>query len=64
MVGDPAAGVLARAQDAVARDDWAAALAAVDQLQGPAAAAAKDWADQVRDLLAARAALNDLMAHS
>jgi len=64
LVGDPAAGVLARAQDAVARDDWAAALAAVDQLQGSAAAAAKDWADQVRDLLAARAALNDLMAHS
>lgn len=64
LIGDPAAGILARAQDAVARDDLGAALAAVDQLQGPAAAVMKPWAEDARGLLAARAALLDLMSHS
>ncbi len=62
LVGDPAAGILARAQDAISRDDLPAALAAVDALQGPAALAAKPWADQLRGVLAARAALSTLMA--
>ena len=62
LVGDPAAGILARAQDAISRDDLPAALAAIDTLQGPAALAAKPWAEQVRGVLAARAALATLMA--
>jgi hypothetical protein len=62
LIGDPAAGILARAADAVARDDLQASLAAADDLQGPAAAALKPWSDQVRSLLAARAALTAMMA--
>ena len=57
IVGDPASGVLARAQDAVDRDDLKAAADAVNALTGPAADTVRPWVAQVRGLLEARAAL-------
>jgi len=57
IVGDPAAGVLARATDAVDRDDLAGAVQALAALHGPAAQAVSGWVAQVRSLLEARAAL-------
>ncbi len=64
LVGDPAAGILAEAETKVEADDLAGAVASLGKLQGPAAEAVKDWVDQARALLAARAALADLAAHS
>jgi hypothetical protein len=60
IVGDPAAGVLARATDAVNRDDLPGAVQALGALQGPAAEAVSDWVGKVRSLLDARAALASL----
>jgi hypothetical protein len=60
IVGDPAAGVLARATDAVNRDDLPGAVQALEALQGPAAEAVSDWVGKVRSLLDARAALASL----
>ncbi len=57
IVGDPAAGIIARATDAVNRDDLPGAVHALGSLQGPAAAAVSGWVEQVRSLLDARAAL-------
>ena len=63
IVGDPAAGVLARAQDDVTNDDLAGAVQALSSLHGPAADAVAGWVAQVKSLLAARAALASLSAH-
>ncbi len=57
IVGDPAAGIIARATDAVNRDDLPGAVRALGALQGPAAEAVAGWVEQVRSLLDARAAL-------
>ncbi len=61
IVGDPANGVLARAQEAVDRDDLKAAADALDGLTGPAQQATAAWVAQVRNLLAARAALAEMV---
>jgi hypothetical protein len=60
LVGDPAAGVLARAQSALDAGDLAGAAAAASTLNRSAAQALAPWLGQVRGLLAARAALADL----
>lgn len=57
LVGDPAAGALERARDALDAGDLAAAVAALGSLQGAAAQAMAGWLAQARALLAARAAL-------
>jgi hypothetical protein len=57
LVGDPAAGVLARAQEALDAGDLAGAVRAVSELQGAAAQAMAGWHAQARALLQARAAL-------
>lgn len=62
IVGDPAAGVLARAQDSVNAGDLAGAATTLGELRGAAQDAVHDWVDQVHALLAARAALA-AMAH-
>ncbi len=63
LVGDPAAGVLARAQDALNAGDLKRAADTLGALDGPAAAAASNWVAQARSLVEARAALA-AMAHS
>ncbi len=57
IVGDPAAGTIARAQRALDAGDLAGAVSALSALQGPAAQAMAGWLDRARSLLAARAAL-------
>jgi hypothetical protein len=57
LVGDPVAGVLNRAREAVNGGDLAGAVTAVGSLSGPAAAAMAGWLAQARSLLEARAAL-------
>jgi hypothetical protein len=57
LVGDPAAGLLARAQEALDAGDLAGAVRAVVELQGPAAQPMAGWLAQARALLDARAAL-------
>lgn len=62
VVGNPVAGLLARAQRALDAGDLAGAVSAVDALQGDAAQAAAaqamaPWLAQARSLLDARAAL-------
>ena len=57
LVGDPAAGALERARDALDAGDLAAAVAALGNLQGNAAQAMAGWLAQAQALLAARAAL-------
>jgi len=57
LVGDPAAGVLARARSALESGDLATAVAAVDTLQGAPAQAMAPWLTRARTLLDARAAL-------
>ncbi|HTR18259.1 MAG TPA: mitofilin family membrane protein [Acetobacteraceae bacterium] len=64
LIGDRSAVALGHAQAALEAGDLAGAVAALDGLTGPAAQAAQSWADQARALLAARAALADLMAHA
>jgi hypothetical protein len=64
LVGDPAAGILADAEEKVRLGDLAGAVAALRRLQGPAADAVKDWADQAQALVDARVALASLAAHS
>ena len=63
IVGDPAAGILARAQDYVTNGDLKAAVLALGGLKGAAAAAVSGWVAQVNALLEARAALASLAAH-
>jgi hypothetical protein len=57
IVGDAAAGVLARAHASLDAGDLAGAVAAVATLTGPAAQPMADWLAQARALLDARAAL-------
>jgi hypothetical protein len=57
LVGDPAAGALERAHDALNAGDLGAAVAALGGLQGAAAQAMAGWLAQARALMAARAAL-------
>jgi hypothetical protein len=64
LIGDPSAGVLARAQTALDAGDLAGAATSVATLSGPAAQAMATWLDQARALLAARAALSDLATHT
>jgi len=63
LLGNPAAGVLARARTAIDAGDLAGAVAAVAQLPAPAAAAMATWLADARALLAARAALAGMAAH-
>jgi hypothetical protein len=64
LVGDPAAGILADAGVKVEVGDLAGAVASLGKLTGPAADAMKAWVDQASAVLAARAGLADLAAHS
>lgn len=64
IVGDPAAGVLARARRALDAGDLAGAVAALTTLTGGPAAAMAPWLDQAKALLAARAALAQMAAHA
>jgi hypothetical protein len=57
LVGDPAAGALERARDALDAGDLDAAVAELGTLEGPAAQAMAGWLAQARALLEARAAL-------
>jgi hypothetical protein len=63
LVGNPDAGVLARARTRLDAGDLAGAAAAVATLTGPPAQAMAAWLDQARGLLDARAALADMAAH-
>jgi hypothetical protein len=63
IVGDPAAGVLAAAQDQLNNGNLAGAVHALAALQGAAAAAVANWVAQAQALLDARAALSAMAAH-
>lgn len=60
IVGDPAAGILARAQTLLDVDDLGGAVAAVSSLSGPPAQAMAPWLEQARALLAAQQALEQM----
>jgi hypothetical protein len=62
LVGDPAAGVLARAKRALDAGDLAGAVAALGDLSGPAAQAMAAWRADAQALLGARAALAEMAA--
>jgi hypothetical protein len=64
ILGDPAAGILARARAALDAGDLAGAVSALGALTGPAAAAVADWKAQAQGLLDARKALADMAAHA
>lgn len=64
LVGNPAAGVLARAHAALDAGDLAGAVAAVSTLSGPPATALAAWLADARAVLQARAALADMAAHA
>ncbi len=64
LMGDPAAGVLARAHTALAAGDLAGAVEAVSSLSGPAATAMTGWLGNAKALLAARAGLTDMATHA
>lgn len=64
IVGDPASGVLAHAQEQLDAGDLAGAVASLSVLQGPAAQAMSGWLGQARSLLEARAALADMAARA
>jgi hypothetical protein len=64
VVGDPSAGVIARARAALDAGDLAGAVAAVNTLSGPAAAPLAAWKAEAQSLLDARAALAALEAHA
>lgn len=57
LVGDPIAGVLARARELLDAGDLQGALQALDGLAGPAAEAMQPWRAQAQALVDARAAL-------
>jgi hypothetical protein len=63
IVGNAAAGILARAEDQVTQGDLKGAADTLGALKGKAADAVKDWVAQVQALLDARAALAALAAH-
>jgi hypothetical protein len=58
--GDSAAARVARAEAALDRGDVGAAVAELEALDGPAAAAAAPWLAEVRPRLAAETALHRL----
>lgn len=62
LLGDPVSGVLAHARQALDAGDLAGAIATLNGLAGPAAAAMADWVAQARALLDARAALASMAA--
>jgi len=62
LVGDPAAGVIARAKDDIDAGDVAGAVDALGTLTGPAGQAVAGWLGSARALLAARAALIGMAA--
>ena len=62
VLGDPVAGVLAHARQALDAGDLSGAVSALDGLTGPAAAAMADWVGQARALLDARSALASMAA--
>ena len=64
LVGNPAAGVLARAQEALDAGDLNGAIAAVESLSGPPRQAMDGWLADAKALADARAALADMAAHS
>jgi hypothetical protein len=64
ILGDAAAGILARAKAALDAGDLAGTVAALDALSGPAAAAISGWKAQAQGLLDARKALTDMAAHA
>ncbi|APH58267.1 Hypothetical protein GbCGDNIH6_2422 [Granulibacter bethesdensis] len=64
LVGDPAAGVIARARKALDAGDLAGAVRTLDALTGPAAQAVSGWKAQAQALLDAQAALSDMAAHA
>ena len=64
IVGDEAAGILARARTAITAGDVAGAVSAVSSLQDGPAEAMADWLAQAKALLAAQSALADMAAHA
>src|SRR6202030_3818836 len=64
LVGDPTAGVLARARSALDAGDLSDAIANIASLNGPAAQAMAAWVADARALLDARAALAQWAAHA
>ena len=62
LLGDPVAGVLGHARQALEAGDLSGAVSALDGLTGPAAAAMADWVSQARALLDARSALATMAA--
>ncbi len=64
LVGDPTAGVLARARTALDAGDLSGAVADIASLNGPAAQAMAAWLADARALLDARAALAQWAAHA
>ena len=62
--GMEADAILARAERRLAAGELAAAAALIDGLEGPAAAAARDWLDRATARLAALAALADLQSRA
>lgn len=61
--GDSAEAILARAEQRLAADDLAGAIAEAEKLQGPAAAAMQAWLADARTRAAADAAIGGLTAH-
>jgi len=61
VIGAPAAIVLASARERLEAGDLAGAVAALGQLDGPAAQAIADWREQAQTLLDARAALAQMV---
>jgi hypothetical protein len=64
IIGDPAAGVIARARQALLAGDLAGAVAALDALSGPPAEAMAAWQERAKALLDARSALATLAARA
>ncbi len=64
IVGDPAAGIIAGAQERLEAGDLAGAVSTLGELNGPAADAIDPWRSLAASLVDARAGLADMMAHS
>ncbi len=64
LLGDPAAGILARARTTLDAGDLTGAVAAVASLSGAPAAAMGTWLADAQALLQARAGLADMAAHA
>jgi hypothetical protein len=64
IVGDPAAGVIARARQALNAGDLQGAVAALDALTGDATQEMAEWKAKAQSLLDARAALANLAAQA